>query len=84
MTAHLPAMSEFRPITNPADLDLQDPDEITAGYLAGLNGAPEPGSDRSRAFWHGWRNGRMDGGFAPPDAAQIELARAVMARRRMH
>lgn len=74
-------MSEFRPITTLADLSLQDEGEIAAGYLAGLGGAPEPGSDKSRAHWHGWRNGRMDGGYAPPDDAQIQLVRAVAARR---
>lgn len=75
-------MSEFQPITTVADLELQPIHEIVAGYLSGLANAPEPGSDKSRGFWHGWRNGRMDGGYAKPDAAQHTLVRAIVALHR--
>ena len=77
-------MSEFQPVTTLADLETIDDAECTAGYLAGLNNEPEPGNTRSRSYWHGWRNGRMDGGHAEPDAAQDELARAYAAERRVH
>lgn len=84
MTAHLPAMSEFRPITTVADLLLQNQEEISAGYLAGLDGAREPGSDKSRSYWHGWRNGMVESGRRPIDAAQRELQSAIHARRMAH
>lgn len=77
-------MSEFRPITTLADLALQDDGEVMAGYVAGLHGAPEPGSDRSRAYWHGWKNGMVDAGRQPIDDAQRELARAATIWARVH
>jgi hypothetical protein len=68
-------MSEFHPIVTLEDLILQPACEVTAGYMTGLHNKPEPGSDKSRAFWHGWRNGLVDGGYTEPDAAQEELMR---------
>jgi len=73
-------MSEFQPIRTKAELDLLDDDEIVAGYISGLNGDDEPGSDKSRSFWHGWRNGHSDRGFSPIDDAQIQLAREIVGR----
>lgn len=70
-------MSEFRPVTTKADLDQLNYDEIAAGREAGLRNASEPGNDKSRAFWHGWRNGMVDGGHRLIDAEQIRLAFAV-------
>jgi hypothetical protein len=73
-------MSEFHPISTLEDLSLQDREEMAAGYRSGIRGEPEPGSNKSRAHWHGWRNGRVDGGYADKDAAQIELARRYYQR----
>lgn len=50
------------PITTIADLDTLDSDEIVEGYRDGRSGEPEPGNNRSRSYWHGWRNGMVDGG----------------------
>lgn len=70
-------MAEFAPVHTMADLAVQDEDDMSWGYRAGLRGDPEPlGSRYSRAYWHGWRNGRVDGGHAEPDAAQRLLAHA--------
>lgn len=77
-------MSEFRPITSLADLLRQDRPDMDAGYRAGLVNAREPGSDRSRSYWHGWRQGRVAGGHAEPDAAQIVLGRASLEWLEMH
>lgn len=67
-------MPEFAPVSTIADAHLLDPGEVQAGYLAGNQGAPEPlGSRFSRAFWHGWRNGAVDGGHRANDAAQAVL-----------
>jgi ribosome modulation factor len=71
-------MSEFQPVETKADLERLDDDEILAGYLAGLSGESEPGSDKSRAYWHGWRNGMVDSGRAQIDCAQVRLAREVV------
>ena len=67
-------MAEFAPVRTIADFRLLDDGDILAGYFDGFHGSPEPGSDRSRSYWHGWRNGRIDAGFARPDAAQRALA----------
>jgi hypothetical protein len=77
-------MSEFSPIRNLSDLDMQDEHEMVRGYLSGLHGEEEPGNAYSRAFWHGWRNGMTDSGRRQPDEAQGALARALVARGDLH
>lgn len=48
--------------------------EGTAGRLAGKNPeSREPDTDRSRAYWHGWRAGRMEAFPEQADAAHQEL-----------
>jgi hypothetical protein len=70
------------PITDPAELDGLDDADLLEGYRDGRAGEPEPGDNRSISYWHGWRNGAADGGHRPIDAAQRELARAMVARTR--
>ena len=53
-------MSEFAPVRTLADLDSLSHEEIYEGYRDGLGGEPEPGNNRSRSYWHGWRNGHND------------------------
>lgn len=65
------------PITTIAELDTLDGDEMYEGFRDGFAGEPEPGGNRSRAYWHGWRNGAVDGGHRQKDAAQAILAAAV-------
>lgn len=70
-------MSEFARVVDPADAELLDDSQCAWGYQAGLCNAPEPvASCVSRAFWHGWRNGRSDAGHAEADVAQLYLAEA--------
>jgi hypothetical protein len=66
-------MAEFASVRTVADFRRLDDGEILEGYLNGFHGSSEPGSDHSRAFWHGWRNGRVDAGLAEPDCAQLSL-----------
>ena len=68
-------MSEFKPVETVADLNHLDEAEMVSGYWSGYAGDPEPGSDKSRSFWHGWRNGRVDGKHQQKDASQAKLAR---------
>lgn len=72
-------MSEYRPVTTLEDMATLDSFEIEAGYAAGLQGWPEPGNNQSRSYWHGWRNGAVDGGHREKDQAQAMLARAYLA-----
>lgn len=75
-------MSEFQPFEF-KDSDLID-DDVLAGYRSGYAGDPEPGSDKSRSFFHGWRNGRVDGGHQMIDDAQQEFAKSFVRKQRSH
>ena len=63
------------PITTVAELEALDHDEVLEGYHDGHDGVPEPGNNRSFSYWHGWRNGMIDRGRLPVDAAAHALAR---------
>lgn len=71
-------MNERAPVRTVADLDALPSGEVVEGYLDGFHGEEEPGGNRSRAYWHGWRNGRVDGGFAKGDDAQAALAHEIV------
>lgn len=73
-------MSEFNKVSTAAELALLDEDEIIEGYRAGLDCNAEPGSDKSRSYWHGWRNAQSDRGRAPVDDAQQRLASELYPR----
>lgn len=73
-------MSEYAPVRTKAELDLLDDADMAAGYLHGFNGGAEPGSNQSRSFWHGWRNGQVDGKHAVIDDDQMRLAREIVGR----
>lgn len=75
-------MSEFRPVATLTDLDTLDDAEVIEGYLDGLANEPEPGNNRSRSYWHGWRNGMSDKGRREIDPAQRDLARLFLDRER--
>ena len=72
-----------QPVTTLAELDALDEAEIIEGYHDGRAGEPEPGDNRSLAYWHGWRNGMVDSGRAKPDAAQMKLVAAYVERGRL-
>ncbi len=67
-------MSEFLRVRTAADFRTLDESEMLLGYMEGFEGSPPPCSGASRSFYHGWRNGMVDAGFADADDAQIELA----------
>lgn len=69
-------MTEFRPVSLISEFRLLDEGDVLEGYLDGVSGSETPGSDRSRSYCHGWRNGRVDAGFAEQDTAQKALAAA--------
>ena len=48
------------PVVTIDELETFDTQEMTDGYADGLNLEMEPGANRSKAYWHGWRNGRAD------------------------
>jgi hypothetical protein len=77
-------MSEYQPLSTRAELQHLNMDECLEGYRSGLAGDAEPGTDKSKSFWHGWRNGAMDRGLIAPDAASIQLANEIVRHQRAH
>lgn len=71
----------FEPVRTKADLDSLDFAEVLEGYKSAERGDPEPGPNRGRAFWHGWRNRMIDIGAIPIDEAAGQLAREVVKSR---
>jgi hypothetical protein len=67
----------FDPVRTLTDLETLDEGDILAGYLEARRGDPEPGPNRGRAYWHGWRNAMIDMGEMPPDDASWQLAHEV-------
>ena len=75
---------KFVPVRTLADFDSLTIEEVTLGYTTTQRGDPEPGENRGRAFWHGWRNRMIDFGELPPDGASWQLAHeCVEAQRAM-
>ena len=63
----------FDPVKTIADFRCLDESEVMIGYMDGVQGLSFLGSSMNRSYWHGWRNGAVDGGFIVPDEAQVEL-----------
>jgi hypothetical protein len=70
------------PVSTEAELDALNSEEIVEGYYDGRNNEPEPTGNRSRAYWHGWRNGMADAGRIPIDDAMRALTHDVLKRGR--
>ena len=66
-------------VVNFSALDDCDEAEIVEGYFDGRNGDPEPGDNRSYAYWHGWTKGACDGGHREATEADALLARDAIA-----
>jgi hypothetical protein len=66
-------MVAFEPVSTIADLETLDEDEILEGYQDGMNNFP-CGDNRSRSYWHGWRNGMADFRHIPSDESMWRLA----------
>ena len=62
-------MSEREPIKTLDALNKLSSDEVVEGYFDGLNNEP-CGGNRSVDYWHGWRNGMVDGKHVEIDDAQ--------------
>ena len=68
------------PLSQLSDLDTLDDNEMLEGYRVGLRSIPLP-NDASRSYWHGWRNGMVDGKHMTRDAAQSLLAHRLVHER---
>jgi hypothetical protein len=74
----------FSPVGTLEELDALDGAQIIEGYLAAERGDSEPGENRGKAFWHGWRNRMIDMGELPPCQHARALAGLLVARDRQH
>lgn len=75
-------MSEQRePVRTCQDLETLNDAEVLEGYWEGRQNGP-CGDNRSRSFWHGWRNGMIDGHHMQKDDAASALAREFVAHKR--
>lgn len=72
----------FEPVKTLSDLDTLSEADMVEGYTSAERGDPEPGDNRGRAFWHGWRCRMMDFGQIKPDPDHHQLACAWVARER--
>ena len=77
-------MSEYQPLSTAAEAELLDMDDCVEGYKSGLRAESEPGSDKSKSFWHGWRNGMIDRGLMPMDEAARNLCKEIIRKQRAH
>lgn len=66
------------PVSTMAALETLDDTEIHEGYRDGFDGEP-CGDNRSRSYWHGWRNGMIDKGRLQPDWAGMMLVKEYVA-----
>jgi len=69
------------PVADLLTLSLLDDAEIEEGYHDGRENFP-CGENRSRSYWHGWRNGMMDGRHMDGDWASRELAHLYLDKLR--
>lgn len=72
----------FPPVTTLADLQTLDDAEMLEGYRSADRGDPEPGPNRGRSFWHGWRCRMMDYGELPIDPGHRQLVKECVKAQR--
>ena len=69
------------PIKTTEELAALDQADILDGYSDGLDNAPEPSGNRSKGYWHGWRNGMIDRGLLPVHPNGLALIKSLRAAR---
>jgi hypothetical protein len=73
----------FAPVTTFDDLDGLDHDQVVEGYMSAERGDPEPGPNRGRSYWHGWRCRMMDYGEIEIDDGHRNLVREYLEHERL-
>lgn len=71
-------MSDRTYVVTASELATFDSAEVVEGYMDGFSGDDEPGDNRSKAYWHGWRSGSNDRA-GKSDSAQIVLIKDIKA-----
>lgn len=76
-------MANFASFASVEELDSLDEAEMIEGHLSAQRGDPEPGPNRGKAFWHGWRTRMMDLGEIDGGEVHRKLVREWLARERV-
>jgi hypothetical protein len=75
-------VSGFQPVATVTELNSLDETDMIAGHLSAERGDPEPGPNRGKAFWHGWRTRMMDLHEIPIDEKHRKLVKEWIASTR--
>lgn len=67
----------FSPVTTKAELETFSEADVLEGYLSAERSDPEPGENRGKGFWHGWRNRMIDLGELPSDGSGVALIQDI-------
>lgn len=68
----------YFPVSTVEELKNLDEKEMVEGYCDGLKNEPAPRGNRSKSYFHGWRNGMIDKGHIKSDHASQQLAHEVI------
>jgi hypothetical protein len=74
---------KYEPVATLVDLETLDKDEMWHGYVEFKKGDPEPGENRGRSYWHGWRNAARDAGQIEGDTAMRQLAHEIATNQKV-
>jgi hypothetical protein len=66
-----------------SDLSELNDDECLTGYRAGLGFIAVDYTQKSRSYWHGYRNGQVDRGLEPMSQEQSAFARKFVGASRV-
>jgi hypothetical protein len=72
----------FEPVSTLEELDSLDDADMCEGYRSAERGDPEPGENRGKSFWHGWRCRMMDFNEIPIDPVHYKLVGLWVERER--
>lgn len=72
----------FVPVSTLEELYTFPDADLREGYASADRNDPEPGDNRGKAFWHGWRCRMFDLGAIEIDEAHRVLTRAWVERNR--
>lgn len=70
------------PVLSVMDLARLSDEEMVEGYTDGAEGLP-CGGNRSRSYWHGWRQGAGDNGHRQLDRWDREFTRLIASQGRL-
>ena len=73
----------FEPVRTRADLQALRLEDVVLGYTETRPGDPEPGVNRGRAYWHGWRCRMFDYGELGIDDAHRALVHEIALHGRL-